>query len=129
MARVTVEDCILSVPDRFELVVLASQRTRDINSGASPMVPRDGDKNAVISLREIAKGSISVSTLRKGLLANFQRHLGGEDEPVVESEELLDEQEKVGVERNLSEQEAQEAGFSEEDLSEQESTFESDNMY
>ena len=63
MARVTVEDCIEKVPNRFELVMLAVQRSRDIAAGAHPSIPRDGDKNPVIALREIADSTINQDVL------------------------------------------------------------------
>ena len=64
MARVTVEDCVGLVPNRFELVLLAAQRARDIRSGAELTVEKDNDKNAVIALREIAEEAIDLETLR-----------------------------------------------------------------
>ena len=64
MARVTVEDCVGMVPNRFELVLLAAQRARDIRSGAELTVEKDNDKNAVIALREIAEETIDLETLR-----------------------------------------------------------------
>ena len=64
MARVTVEDCVGMVPNRFELVLLAAQRARDIRSGAELTVERDNDKNAVVALREIAEEAIDLETLR-----------------------------------------------------------------
>ena len=64
MARVTVEDCVRMVPNRFELVLLAAQRARDIRSGAELTVEKDNDKNAVIALREIADETIDLETLR-----------------------------------------------------------------
>ena len=67
MARVTVEDCVRMVPNRFELVLLAAQRARDIRSGAELTVERDNDKNAVIALREIAEEAIDLETLRYDL--------------------------------------------------------------
>jgi DNA-directed RNA polymerase subunit omega len=75
MARVTVEDCILVVPNRFELVALASQRAKDISSGAALTVDRDNDKNTVISLREIAEGTVSVDLLREVVVQNSQRKI------------------------------------------------------
>ena len=80
MARVTVEDCVGMVPNRFELVLLAAQRARDIRSGAELTVERDNDKNAVIALREIAEEAIDLETLR------YELEHGGEvdteiDEP------------------------------------------------
>ena len=67
MARVTVEDCVGMVPNRFELVLLAAQRARDIRSGAELTVDRDNDKNAVVALREIAEEAIDLETLRHDL--------------------------------------------------------------
>ena len=59
MARVTVEDCVDRVPNRFDLVVLAGQRARDISSGSELLVDRDNDKNPVVALREIAEDQLS----------------------------------------------------------------------
>lgn len=67
MARVTVEDCVERVPNRFELVLLAAQRARDIRSGAELTVERDNDKNAVVALREIAEETVDLETLRHEL--------------------------------------------------------------
>ena len=65
MARVTVEDCIDKVTNRFELVMVAAQRARKIGSGAAPLVERDDDKNPVIALREIAGEKVTVSDLKE----------------------------------------------------------------
>ena len=86
MARVTVEDCILKVPNRFELVMLASQRAREIGSGAASLVDRDNDKNPVISLREIADTDISLAALGESLVKNHQKVLEVEED----DEEILD---------------------------------------
>lgn len=67
MARVTVEDCVEKVPNRFDLVLLAAQRARDIRSGAELTVERDNDKNAVVALREIAEETVDLETLRHEL--------------------------------------------------------------
>ena len=67
MARVTVEDCVEKVPNRFELVLLAAQRARDIRSGVELTVERDDDKNAVVALREIAEETVDLETLRHEL--------------------------------------------------------------
>ena len=80
MARVTVEDCILKVPNRFELCLLASQRAREIGSGAAMMVDRDNDKNPVVSLREIADTDISLDNLRDSLIKNHQKVILGRSE-------------------------------------------------
>lgn len=73
MARVTVEDCILKVPNRFELVLLSSQRAREIGSGAAMLVDRDNDKNPVVSLREIADTDLSLEGLSDALIKNHQK--------------------------------------------------------
>ena len=87
MARVTVEDCVQKVPNRFELVMLASQRAREISAGAKETVDRDNDKNPVIALREIAEGTIDLDHLRESLVRSLQRHLPFDD---VEEEEEPD---------------------------------------
>jgi DNA-directed RNA polymerase subunit omega len=69
MARVTVEDCIKIIPNRFRLVLLATYRARELSSGASPCVPRDNDKNPVIALREIADGAVTAEKLNERLLS------------------------------------------------------------
>lgn len=73
MARVTVEDCILNVPNRFELVLLSAKRAREISAGAPITVARDNDKNAVVSLREISENSIDLEALRDRLAKNMRR--------------------------------------------------------
>lgn len=72
MARVTVEDCITKVPNRFELVLVASQRVNEISTGAPLAVDRDNDKNSVVSLREIAEDKVSLDALKEGLVRAFQ---------------------------------------------------------
>jgi len=74
MARVTVEDCVEIVPNRFELVLLAARRAREISAGSSLTVDRDKDKNPVVGLREIAEQTISLPTLRENLIKSMQRH-------------------------------------------------------
>lgn len=73
MARITVEDCIDNVDSRFELIMLASRRARDLASGAVPTLPRDKDKNPVVALREIAEETINLDVLRENLILNHQR--------------------------------------------------------
>lgn len=80
MARVTVEDCVLKVPNRFELVLLAGQRARDVSSGSRLTVERDNDKNPVVALREIAEQTVDLETLRNALVTNLQ-HRVEVDEP------------------------------------------------
>ncbi|PCJ99523.1 MAG: DNA-directed RNA polymerase subunit omega [Zetaproteobacteria bacterium] len=80
MARVTVEDCIEIVENRFELVMMASLRARKIGSGAALTVERDNDKKTVISLREIAGETVSVEALKEEMITNYQRYLPQESE-------------------------------------------------
>lgn len=75
MARVTVEDCVLQVPNRFELVLLAGQRAREITAGAPLSVDRDDDKNPVVALREIAETTVSLDHLKDGLVRAMQKHV------------------------------------------------------
>jgi DNA-directed RNA polymerase subunit omega len=75
MARVTVEDCVLKVPNRFELVLLAAQRARDIASGAPLTVDRDNDKGPVVALREIADVTIPLDTLQNNVIKSMQKHV------------------------------------------------------
>lgn len=85
MARVTVEDCVTLVENRFELVLLAAQRAREIAAGAPMTVDQDNDKNPVVSLREIAEQTISLDNLEANLIRNYQRQVEQdapeEDEP------------------------------------------------
>lgn len=73
MARVTVEDCVSIVPNRYELVLLAAQRARDISSGSPITVERENDKNTVVSLREIAEQSISLDDVRHHIVHGVNR--------------------------------------------------------
>ena len=75
MARVTVEDCVLKVPNRFELVLLAAQRAREITSGAPLTLDRDDDKNPVIALREIAEDTVGLEHLRSSVVRGLQKHV------------------------------------------------------
>ena len=80
MARVTVEDCVTKVPNRFELVMKAAQRAREIAAGSTLSVDRDNDKNPVVALREIADTSISLEELEEALVKNLQKFVEA-DEP------------------------------------------------
>ena len=75
MARVTVEDCVEKVPNRFELVMLSAQRAREILAGAPLTVEEDNDKNPVIALREIADETVKLDELRDSLVQSQQRHV------------------------------------------------------
>jgi DNA-directed RNA polymerase subunit omega len=85
MARVTVEDCIERVPNRFELVLMAAQRAKQLSSGAMLTLDRDRDKNPVVALREIAEGTVATESLRESVLRSYQRRV-----QIEENEEDLD---------------------------------------
>src|SRR5438445_12471531 len=90
MARVTVEDCVLKVPNRFELVLLAAQRAREITSGAPLTLDRDDDKNPVVALREIADDTIQHDHLKDSLVRGMQKHIEmDEPEETPELEQTL----------------------------------------
>jgi len=72
MARVTVEDCVTKIPNRFELVLLAAQRARAIGTGAPLTVDRDNDKNPVVALREIADETVDIEGLRQRMIGDMQ---------------------------------------------------------
>jgi DNA-directed RNA polymerase subunit omega len=75
MARVTVEDCVIRIPNRFELVLLAAQRAREMAQGAQPTLDRDNDKNPVVALREIAAESVVTEHLQQNLIKGMQKHV------------------------------------------------------
>ena len=91
MARVTVEDCIRKVQNRFELVLFAAQRARQLSAGAPLTIERHNDKNPVVALREIAEGTFSLTDLERHLVEGLQKHVTG-DEPEEEYLELLSEE-------------------------------------
>lgn len=88
MARVTVEDCVDKVPNRFELVMLASHRAREISAGSEITVDRDNDKNPVVSLREIADETQTADELRERMIESHQTQIEV-DEPEEDSMALL----------------------------------------
>jgi len=75
MARVTVEDCVDKIPNRFELLLIAAHRARMLGSGALATVDADNDKNPVIALREIAEKTISPGDMRESLIHSIQKHV------------------------------------------------------
>ena len=88
MARVTVEDCVDKIPNRFDLVMLASHRARSVADGAPITIERDNDKNPVVALREIAEETLSVEALREQSIESYQRHIEV-DEPEEDNMALL----------------------------------------
>ena len=79
MARVTVEDCIKKIPNRFDLVVAAAQRSREISNGVAIEIDRDNDKNPVVSLREIASEAVDADSLQERFIRSMQKNLIKED--------------------------------------------------
>ncbi len=114
MARVTVEDCILRVPNRFELVLMASQRARDITAGGRITIERDNDKNPVVALREIADETIGLEGLKNSLVTGLQRHVEA-DEPEEDEMDAFSAERDIGFENIASEEDALEEGLSVED--------------
>ena len=104
MARVTVEDCIDKIPNRYELLMVAAQRAKDIASGSPLTLPRDNDKNTVVALREIADGTVSVEELQKSLVMGLQKYV-----EVEEPEE--EEMEIMAAEKELSDLDEQFTGL------------------
>ncbi len=94
MARITVEDCVIRIPNRFKLVLLAAQRGRDISAGAPLSVERDNDKNPVVALREIAEETIDVDGLEQSLIHGLQRHVE-KDEPEEDELDLLSTEQEL----------------------------------
>jgi DNA-directed RNA polymerase subunit omega len=80
MARVTVEDCVDKVPNRFDLVLIAAQRAREISGGAEITIDRDRDKNPVVALREIAEQTVRPDHLKEALVGSLQRVLPEDDD-------------------------------------------------
>lgn len=95
MARVTVEDCIEKIQNRFELVMVAAQRARKIGSGAALTVDRDNDKNAVVSLREIAAESVPLDQLKEDLIRGHQRMVVYEEDETIDLMDGEAEWEKI----------------------------------
>ena len=96
MARVTVEDCVLKIPNRFQLVMMAAQRSRELSVGGEVTVDRDNDKNPVIALREIADETVSLDELETAVIEGLQRNidvdeLAEEDDDMTEVTDVLTE--------------------------------------
>jgi DNA-directed RNA polymerase subunit omega len=95
MARVTVEDCVMQVPNRFDLVMLAAQRARDVSAGAALTIDRDRDKNPVVALREIAEQTVPLGELNEAIIKGMQKH-AEVDEPE-EGQELLELEQQLAA--------------------------------
>ena len=91
MARVTVEDCVKKIPNRFDLVIAAAQRSREISNGIAIEVERDNDKNPVVSLREIASEAVDAESLQERFIRSMQKNLNKEDTDIEEEASLEEE--------------------------------------
>lgn len=103
MARVTVEDCVDKIPNRFELVMLAAHRAREISTGGEITVPRDNDKNPVVALREIAEETLTSANLRESAIQSHQTQIEV-DEPEEDQMALLMGTEQDKPEDDMSEE-------------------------
>ena len=118
MARVTVEDCVVKVPNRFDLVMFAAQRARDVSRGAAILVDRDNDKNPVVALREIADATVSLTQLQESLIRGLQRHVEN-DEPEEDKEmSVTEEIWTEAIQSRSAEAEVADAGLEVEDAAE-----------
>ena len=97
MARVTVEDCVLKIPNRFQLVMMAAQRSRELSVGGEFTVDRDNDKNPVLALREIAVETVTYEELKESAIESHQRQIEV-DEPDEENLSLLSGEKNVADE-------------------------------
>ena len=94
MARITVEDCLEKIDNQYDLVLLAKERTSQLNSGAEMLVEKDNDKNTVIALREIGEGKVSPEELKKNAVLRLRKEPNESDEEVIEEEISNDDFEK-----------------------------------
>ncbi len=106
MARVTVEDCVTKIPNRFELVMTAAQRARDISAGADLTMERDNDKNPVVALREIADETVDFDALQETLVKGLQRYVES-DEPIEEEMDVRALQQDVSGETGEADEAAE----------------------
>ena len=102
MARVTVEDCIDKIPNRYELLMVAAQRAKDISAGAPLTVARDNDKNSVVALREIADETVSIEELQRSLVMGLQKYVEVEEPEEEELEILAAEKELADLDEQFT---------------------------
>ncbi len=102
MARVTVEDCIDKIPNRYDLVLVAAQRAKDISSGSPIQVERDNDKNSVVALREISENRVSIEDLQRSLVMGQQKFVEVEEPEDEEIEIISAEKELAALESQFS---------------------------
>jgi DNA-directed RNA polymerase subunit omega len=103
MARVTVEDCVDKIPNRFDLVLMSAHRARQLSGGADPLVDRDRDKNPVVALREIANKSLKPDELKEEFIKSLQRHAEVDEPEAAPAEEVASEDSMLH--RQLTEEE------------------------
>ena len=101
MARVTVGDCVEKIPNRYELLLVAAQRAKDIAAGSPIKVERDNDKNSVVALREIAEGKADIEDLQKSLVIGLQKYVEVEEPEEEEMEILAAEKELSGLDNQF----------------------------
>ncbi len=94
MARITVEDCLKKIDNQYDLVLLAKERTSQLNSGAEMLVEKDNDKNTVVALREIGEGKLDINELKKNAVLRLRKEPNESDEEVIEEEVSNDDFEK-----------------------------------
>ena len=94
MARITVEDCLKKIDNQYDLVLLAKERTSQLNSGAEMLVEKDNDKNTVVALREIGEGKLSIDELKKNAVLRLRKEPNESNEEVIEEEVSNDDFEK-----------------------------------
>lgn len=102
MARVTVEDCIDKIPNRYELLMVAAQRAKDISAGSPLTVDRDNDKNSVVALREIADETVSIEELQRSLVMGLQKYVEVEEPEEEELEIMAAERELADLDEQFS---------------------------
>jgi len=123
MARVTVEDCVVKIPNRFDLVMVAAQRARDISAGAPLTVDRDDDKIPVVALREIADETVDIEALQGALVQGLQRHV-----EIDEPEEEQSEFDIAGLEMAVGASQSMGAGALTEDMAYEDSETAEDDL-
>ncbi|MGE4350962.1 MAG: DNA-directed RNA polymerase subunit omega [Bdellovibrionales bacterium] len=123
MARVTVEDCVVLVPNRFELVMLASHRARALSSGAELRVERDRDKNPVVALREIAERELDLDSLKESLIKGLQKRIEP-DRPEDEVTELMSSEQQGWINDTMAASEEDDDLNMDDDLEDEDSQTE-----
>ncbi len=127
MARVTVEDCILHIPNRFDLVLIAAQRAKQISTGNPLTIDRDNDKDGVVSLREIADRTVDLDALQEDVIQGFFKRpmsdiadkrllTKGEEIPVEIEEAFKDAAQNISVKPAAAEDDAEGMSFTEENV-------------